>query len=224
MRAAAGKRRAAVLSGGTLEDAFACGYLQKYCPDMILAADRGLEFCQRNGIRPDMILGDFDSLAPGILEQYQADGKIPIRRFQPMKDTTDTAIALDAALSLGAEEICFLGATGTRLDHTLSNIYNLFLLWERGLRGSLVDAHNRITMPPEKEIRIRREEQFGKYVSCFPFRGEVRGLTLEGFQYPLHEYTLVQGDGGLSVSNEILEEEARISYREGILLLVESRD
>ena len=220
----AGKVRAAVLSGGTLEDDFVLPYLREYSPDVILAADRGLEFCSRNRIRPDMILGDFDSISPEVIEAYERRQEIPIRRFNPVKDATDTAIAMDTAISLGAEEICFLGATGTRLDHTLSNIYNLYLLWKKGLRGSLVDAHNRITMPVEKEIRIRKEEQFGRYVSYFPFRGEVRGLTLEGFQYPLRDYTLVLGDGGLSVSNEILDEEARISYRGGILVLVESRD
>ena len=57
----AGKVRAAVLSGGTLEDDFVLPYLREYSPDVILAADRGLEFCSRNRIRPDMILGDFDN-------------------------------------------------------------------------------------------------------------------------------------------------------------------
>lgn len=221
---AAGKKRGLILSGGTLEEDFALRYLREYAPDLILAADRGLEFCSRHGIRPDLILGDFDSIDPEVLEACRQEGKIPIRRFQPEKDATDTAIALEAALELGAEEVCFLGATGTRLDHTLSNIYNLYLLWKRGLRGSIVDACNRITMPPEREIFLRKKEQFGNYVSCFPFGREVRGLTLEGFRYPLREYTLELGDGGLSVSNEILAEEARITYREGILVLVESRD
>ena len=58
----------------------------------------------------------------------------------------------------------------------------------------------------------------------FPLGGKSEALTLEGFRYPLKEYTLTLGDGGLSVSNEILGDPARISYREGRLILVESRD
>lgn len=216
--------RAAIFSGGTLDEPFVKSYLKEYKPDCILAADRGLEFCHRNRIRPDIILGDFDSIDPEVIRTYEEGGGIPIRRFNPVKDTTDTAIAMEQAAEMGAGEICFFGATGTRLDHTLSNIYNLYLLTERGIRGQIVDTCNRITLPAEKEILLKKEEQFGKYVSCFPFGREVRGLTLEGFRYPLKEYTLTLGDGGLSVSNEILGDPARISYREGRLILVESRD
>lgn len=216
--------RAAIFSGGTLDAETVRAYLEQYPPDCILAADRGLEFCSRNRIRPDMILGDFDSVPADIIEAYRQRGDIPIRRFNPVKDTTDTAIAMEQAAEMGADEICFFGVTGTRLDHTLSNIFNLSLLRGRGIRGVIVDAHNRITMPEEREIYLKRSEQFGKYISLFPFGGEVRGVTLEGFRYPLQEYTLVPGDGGLAVSNEIAEETARICYREGILILAESRD
>ena len=216
--------RTVIFSGGNIDQAFAEDYLDSWKPDCILAADRGLEFCFRNRIRPDRIVGDFDSIDPEIIRQYEEQKEIPIRRFNPVKDTTDTAIAMELAVQLGSEEISFLGASGTRLDHTLSNIYNLNLLRERGIRGILVDAHNRVTLPQEHEIYLKREEQFGKYLSLFPFGREVRGVTLEGVKYPLKEYTLTLGDGGLSVSNEILADEAGIFYREGILILVESRD
>lgn len=216
--------RAAIFSGGSMEEEFVKKYLAGWRPDCILAADRGLEFCRRNQIRPDVILGDFDSVDPEIIEQYEKQEKIPVRRFNPVKDATDTAIAMNQALEMGAGEICFFGATGTRLDHTLSNIYNLRLLRERGIYGSIVDAHNRITMPPGQEIRLKKSEQFGTYVSLFPFGREVRGLTLQGFKYPLEDYTLTLGDGGLSASNEIVEDTACIRYREGALILVESRD
>ena len=125
--------RAAIFSGGTLDEPFVKSYLKEYKPDCILAADRGLEFCHRNRIRPDIILGDFDSIDPEVIRTYEEDGGIPIRRFNPVKDTTDTAIAMEQAAEMGAGEICFFGATGTRLDHTLSNIYNLYLLTERGI-------------------------------------------------------------------------------------------
>ncbi len=213
-----------IISGGTIQDGFALGFLKETGAEYILAADRGLEFCYRNQIRPDYILGDFDSIDPGIIAYYRNQTRIPIDTFNPVKDSTDTDIATRKAVELGADEIFFLGATGTRLDHTLSNIYNLSLLHQQGIGGTIVDAHNLITMPLGRSLVLSREKQFGKYVSCFPFRQEVKGLTLEGFQYPLRDYTLKLGDGGLSVSNEIVEEQARIQWKEGILVVIQSRD
>ena len=114
-----------IISGGAIEDGFALGFLEKIKPDCMVAADRGLEFCYRNRIQPDCIVGDFDSIAPEVIGYYRANKEIPIYTFNPVKDTTDTDIALNQALKLGATEVYFLGATGSRLDHVLSNIYNL---------------------------------------------------------------------------------------------------
>ena len=61
-----------IINGGTIEDAFALSYIERVKPDCILAADRGMEFCYRNQIKPDVILGDYDSADKTILEAYTA--------------------------------------------------------------------------------------------------------------------------------------------------------
>ena len=71
---------------------------------------------------------------------------------------------------------------------------------------------------------LHREEQFGKYVSFFTVGGDVTGLTLKGFKYPLNGYHLTVEDSGLTVSNEISEETAEILYESGQLLMIMSRD
>ena len=105
---------------------------------------------------------------------------------------------------MGAGEICFFGATGTRLDHTLSNIYNLYLLTERGIRGQIVGRLQPYHPAGGKRDSAKKGGTVRKVCLLFSLWAEVRGLTLEGFRYPLKEYTLTLGDGGLSVSNEIL--------------------
>ena len=130
---------------------------------------------------------------------------------------------LRAALEAGAEEIWFLGSTGSRLDHVLSNIFNLGLLRERGVQGWIADSTNLITMPVGRKITIRKEEQFGKYVSLVPFTSQITGLTLRGFAYNVDNVTLTAGTS-LGISNEIQAEEAVIDFQEGILLVMESRD
>ena len=112
--------RTCIISGGMIEPDFAFPYLQKQQFDIILAADRGLEFCYHYQIMPTYILGDFDSLSPEILNYYKENHVAPIREFNPMKDNTDTDIAFQQAIVLGSSEITILGATGGRLDHFLS--------------------------------------------------------------------------------------------------------
>lgn len=222
--------RTAVFSGGTIDPVTVLPLIREEYPDYIIAADRGILFCHRYGIRPDRIVGDFDSLAEAdsdgaaeLLARYSGEG-IPVDRFNPVKDTTDTAIALGRAADSGADEVWFFGATGTRADHSLSNIFDLYRLCERGITGVIIDAHNRITMPVGTEMEITREGQYGNRISLFPVRGEVTGVTLEGTKYPLHDAVLMQGDGGLTVSNEITADVCRIRWKSGTLLVMETKD
>lgn len=213
-----------IISGGSLSAPFIHEQLEKEKPDAVIAADRGLTFCHEQQIRPDWIVGDFDSAGQDILELYRREGTVPIDIWQPEKDFTDTDIALRKAVSLGADEVILFGATGTRLDHTLSNIYNLCGCALAGIRACIVDPNNRIRMLTGGEYRIRKDEQFGSRISFFPFRGDVTGLTLRGFKYPVTDMFVEQGDGGRFVSNEITDEEAVILWKSGILLLMETRD
>ena len=173
--------RTCIISGGMIEPDFAFPYLQKQQFDIILAADRGLEFCYHYQIIPTYILGDFDSLSPEILNYYKENHVAPIREFNPMKDNTDTDIAFQQAIVLGSSEITILGATGGRLDHFLSIVQNLKTAWEKKIPAYIVDSRNLITIPVETSFEIRKEDQFGKYVSFFPLEKEVASITLEGF-------------------------------------------
>ncbi|HJC15330.1 MAG TPA: thiamine diphosphokinase [Candidatus Fusicatenibacter intestinigallinarum] len=213
-----------IIAGGMLEREFALRFIQEQNFDIILAADRGLEFCSQENIRPTYILGDFDSLKEGVLDKYKEERDIPIREFNPVKDNTDMDLALQQAIILGSREIHILGGTGGRLDHFFSTVQNLKKAWLKHIPAYLVDSRNLITLPCEKEFVIDRETQHGTYVSFMPLEEQVTGLTLEGFKYPLDHFTLTNMSGGLGVSNEILAEQGRVSYKDGILLMIQSKD
>ena len=83
-----------LVCGGKIEDSFALSVLEKLRPDYIIAIDRGLEFCYKYNIVPHYILGDFDSIAPEVLDDYENSG-VPVERYQPEKDATDTRIGLE---------------------------------------------------------------------------------------------------------------------------------
>ena len=123
---------------------------------------------------------------------------------------------------LNPSAVDIVGATGSRLDHVLGNIHLLVLPLQLGISACLIDARNKIYLRKEN-FKIRKESQFGNYVSLLPFSDRVVGLTLTGFKYPLNHIILSSGNS-LGISNEIVEEEAVVELNEGVLLVIESRD
>ncbi len=211
-----------IVSGGKIEDAFATAVLQGTVEKTVIAADSGMEFLRRNQIVPQVIIGDFDSVSSETLEWFQAKNHIIWHKLNPVKDDTDTEFALRLAISMGAECITVLGGTGSRLDHVLGNIELLGIGLELGVEIELLDANNRIRMTDHGMV-LKKEEQFGKYVSLIPYTAQVEHLYLAGFKYPLADYCL-KGFCSIGVSNEITEEQAEITFENGILIVIESRD
>ena len=221
--------QALIVSGGCLEDSFAAAYVKSHSFGLMIAADSGMGFFERNGWVPDYIVGDFDSVKPGVLQRFsdsggaEAKGKKPvILQFQPEKDETDTEIAIRTAIEHGCGAIHLLGATGTRVDHMLGNIQLLGMAMEQGVECFMVDPKNRVRMV-QHGLVLKKEEQYGDYISLLPFTPEVTGLTLRGMKYPL-DRAVMKCYHSLGVSNEIVGAQAEISFQEGVLLVMESKD
>lgn len=238
-------KRAVIIGGGIIEEAFALRFLQEKEHAALIAADKGLLFLKKHGIRPTHIVGDFDSVAEAeasfpeaagqekqreqygaaspVLSEYAQDPAVTIRKFQPEKDWTDMEIAATLAVEQGCGTIDILGGTaGHRVDHLMGNIQLLALMLEMGADCRLLDSRNCIYMR-DHEFTVQRKKQWGTYFSLFAYGGEVTGLTLEGMKYPLDHFTLGTV-GTRGVSNEVLEETARIRFESGRLLVMETRD
>ena len=211
-----------IISGGHIDDAFAVEWIQTHSYDQIIAADSGMNFLHRNHIVPNVIAGDFDSVSSESLEYFQKLKEVEVLRLNPIKDDTDTEYVIREAIRRGAKEITILGATGTRLDHVLANMYLLGIGFENNVSISIVDTHNRIRMISQS-LTIAKEKQFGDYVSVLPVAGTAYDVTLKGMKYPLQDAVLQQFSS-LGVSNEIVGEVAEITVTEGTLLVIESRD
>lgn len=177
--------------------------------DFVIAADAGYRICQKENLRPDLLLGDFDSMEP------PADS-IHIRRLPVEKDDTDTLAALKAGLEQGCGAFFIYGGTGgKRLDHTLANLQSLLFLRRRGARGFLFDDDFVWTVMENEALTVARTVEWGLF-SAFCLGDRAEGVDEEGFQYPLKNAVLTP-DVPLGVSNHILEPEARITVRKGAL-------
>lgn len=215
-------KKGIIISGGTIDDAFALQLLQEIQPRYVIGVDGGLSFLYHNQVMPTHIVGDFDSVKAEALAYFKAQKNIEIREFDPVKDATDTEIAIRLAIEIGVEELWILGATGTRLDHVMANIQCLKIAHDHGVQAYIVDPCNRISLW-EKEIRFSKEEHFGKYFSIFPLGGDVEDVSIEGAKYPLLHYRMSPYESRC-VSNEMQEDEVKITFPEGRILLMETRD
>ena len=216
-----------IVSGGNIHSDFALDFLKKN-EACLIAADKGLEFFLEHQLLPDAVIGDFDSLSEDgkkfleIQEEKSMDSEIPYG-LRPEKDDSDTQSAMNYAIRTGAKKIVIFGVTGNRVDHLMANFGLLILAQNQGAEVTLVDQYNYMKLISDGTV-LKKSEQFGKYVSFFPFGGNVTDLTLEGFKYPLSNYCLTAADSGLTVSNEIISEHARVTFSSGVLLMIMSRE
>lgn len=209
-----------IITGGTIDEDFLKKYLLKNKFDKIIAVDKGLDTLNKLQIKPAFIIGDFDSVNRKILKQYE-NKNIPITYLNPEKDYTDTHMALKKAIEIGSKTITIVGAIGTRVDHTLANIHILKEALENNIQAKLVNKNNEI-MLINNRTSINKNENF-KYISIISLSTKIQGVTLKGFKYELDNAFLSIGES-IGVSNEQIESEAIIEIKDGIAVLILSKD
>lgn len=188
--------------------------------DLIIAADSGYNNASRLGVRPGLLLGDLDSIDRGALDPDELE-HIEKIIVPAIKDDTDTQLAVDTALERGADEIIIIGGLGGRLDHTLSTVFLLEYIKDKGARGVITDGRNRVRiMESGEELTIKRGY---KYLSLVGLTDTCEGVSISGVFYPLKDAVL-ERKYAFAVSNEITADAAEISLSKGILLVIESRD
>lgn len=177
--------------------------------DYLIAVDGGLDHFIGLGVLPDEVIGDFDSMSDEA-RKWVKQKAITYTQYPSEKDKTDSALALNRAIECGASEVLMLGYTGSRLDHSLANIFMLDYLRKQGVRGKIIDSNNLI-MLIEKQVEIIKQDFLNfKYVSVLPLTEHVT-LDMIGFKYEVKDLTMEFGaNEGRGISNEILSDQAHI--------------
>lgn len=181
--------------------------------DLVIAADGGWKHTQRLGIKPDILLGDFDSLgfAPEGAEVFPVE-----------KDDTDAMLALRRGLERGCHRfVIYGGLDGRRLDHTLANFQALQYLADRDAVGYLVGSGYLVTVVKNGSLSFPKEAKGILSVFCLGLDAE--GVTLSGLKYPLENGALTSGFP-LGVSNHFIGEKSSISVKNGSLLVLWDRE
>lgn len=215
-------KRCLIVTGGTIDIAFAKDFLSQRSYDYVIAADAGLEVLRPLHISPNAVVGDLDTVDKKVLEEYQNQPGIEFEIHKPEKDETDTELALLTAARQGCEAVDILGALGGRMDHAIGNIQLMYQFFCQGMEVNIYDARNRLYLLGGHKV-FHREKVYGKYISFLPMTETVEGLTLRGFKYPLQRRTIGLGTS-LCISNELKREEGILELERGVLLCVEAHD
>lgn len=210
-----------IISGGNINKIFLKEIIDQNEFNNIIACDKGLEILYKSNIKPNYIIGDFDSINKNILTYYEKNKNINIIELKPEKDYTDTHMALKLAIKLQSNTITIVGAIGTRIDHTLANINILKEALNNKIPCEIIDENNNISLI-NKNTRIEKDNKY-KYISLIPITTVATGITLQGFKYPLENVVMEIGES-IGVSNEQLEQTAKINIKEGILILLKTKD
>lgn len=211
-----------IITGGTIDCGFAGAFLKTQSYDMVIAVDGGLEPMEKLNLKPDTVVGDFDTVKSEVLEQYRSMKGVAFERHNPEKDETDTELALRTAMEHGCTDLVLLGATGGRLDHSIGNIHLLYTCLKKGVKASIIDEKNRLYIL-DRGKTYKAAGVWGKYISFLPLTEEVHGITLKGFKYPLNQKDIRIGTS-LCISNELAAETGTITFSDGVLICVESHD
>lgn len=186
--------------------------------DFLVAVDGGLRHLRRLGIKPQLLIGDLDSVDASELAVIMDTG-IEVQCFPPAKDQTDLELALEYVLKAGYTQIVIAYPFGDRVDHTLGNLSLLARpdLAEKTL--SLDDG--------QVEARLLNTSdclstQAGDLISLIAWGVPVEGITTTGLEYPLNDETLVPWQTR-GISNIALAELIELDFKSGRLLAIRTK-
>lgn len=185
---------------------------EKQSGDLIIAADAGYKYLKKVNMKPDIVIGDFDSLG----DAPQGENII---KLNPIKDVTDMDAAVNAGIDKGFSEFHIYGACGGRIDHTMANIQLLASLAQRKIKAFVHDGETVITALCCDSLKF--DKSYKGYISVFSHSDKCLGVCLKGLKYPLENAEL-KNTFPLGVSNEFLGKESEIIIGQGTAIVVYS--
>lgn len=178
--------------------------------DLVIAADGGYRYLQKLGLRPDILLGDFDSLE--LVPEHER-----LIRHSPIKDDTDMALAAACGEEEGYRRFILYGGLGGRMDHTIANLQLLTALSRKGYEAYLIGEENIVTAMTGERLTFSSHMQGMISIFCAGERAE--GVTLRGLKYSL-DHAVLTCDRALGVSNEFTGQPSSVEVERGTLLIM----
>lgn len=203
------KKRCVIIAGGDFEVSEKS--VIDPSKDYIIAADSGYAVCKKYDIKPDLIVGDFDS--------YSGELPTDIKTIHlpTHKDDTDLLFAVRCGKANGFSSFAILGGYGSRPDQNYA-MYQTLLWIKENIPSSDASAYcNKffVTVLLDESKKISVGE--GKYLSVFSLYKKAEGVTIKNAEYPLCDADITAGFP-VGVSN-CAKNTVDISVKKGALLI-----
>ena len=214
---------AIIITGGDIDLSLLESYISQNRYATVISVDAAVKKLEEINKMPNVMVGDFDTLTDESRLEHYAGLGVEIVRHNPVKDFSDSELAIDWAYKRNISEIVVFGALGRRFDHTFANILLLQKYKKLGLDITIIDRFNRIYVKSNPFI-LEKRSVWGKYISFFAIREKVLIESLTGVAYPVENKYLDNIESpSLFISNEIVEDYMSVILN-GEILVVESRD
>ena len=186
--------------------------------DYIICADGGTRHALALNLKPDLVIGDMDSIQKNQWQKLQKSG-ISVELFSRDKNETDLELAITRAVEMNPEQIIIVAALGGRLDQTLGNITLLANPQLSAFDIRLDDGMEEIFLCRDQ---VQVHGRSGDIVSLIPWQGDASGVTTKDLKWRLDQETLYP-DRTRGISNEMTGDTASVSIGSGLLLIVHRR-
>ena len=211
-------KRCHIFAGGELGDIAKYWFPNHH--GYVICADSGYKHAKKLKLKPDVIVGDFDSYSGKLPEDCE------IIRTVPEKDDTDTIMAVKIAIERGYNLIYLYGALGgPRFDHAFANIQTMLYAREHGAALILIGNGFIGIQGAEAGAAMYCDEsgRWGyRYLSVFALTETVKIKSLRGVKYPLENYEM-KASYPIGVSNEIIGEQAFLEIESGLALVMQTK-
>ena len=214
---------AIIVTGGDIDLSLLENYIAENKEDVIISVDAAITKLEKINVIPHIMVGDFDTLSDDERLKKYTDLSVEIVKHDPVKDFSDSELAVDRAIGEGIRKIAVFGALGKRFDHAFANILILQKYKKLGANITIYDRYNKIYVI-SNHFTLEREKLWGKYISFFSLEGKNFMEKLEGVKYPIENKIIDNiATPSLYISNEIKDDKLEAAFS-GDLLVVESRD
>lgn len=160
------KKRCVIVGGADIGDyARVKQYLRE--DDAVVFCDSGLKHMEALGVKPALIVGDFDSHCNPHLDVETI--VLPCE-----KDDTDTVFAVKTMVQRGYDDFLLIGVIGARLDHTLGNVSILLYLDSLGKKAEIVDDYSEMRSSRRTKSPSRISTRFSRCSISRTVRGGLR--------------------------------------------------
>ena len=177
--------------------------------EVVIAADKGYEFAIKQGIIPEIVIGDFDSST--------MPTNLNVLKLNVEKNETDGQEALVYAIKKGYDEIAIYGISGGRLDHEMGNLSLLKSGEEQGV--SMVGKEDDVDIYFKSKGKYAFKTQKGKEFSIITFIEDSIISNGIGVKYPIDDLRLSSNSLGRAISNVAIEDEISFEVLEGGVLV-----